>query len=456
MSKLVVTWHIAVTLGIIGLLAWWTSRYLSADTTGNYPNRPIQVVVPFGAGGGSDTFVRVVQKGIVEDDLLSQPLVIINQGGGAGTIGSREVKDSEPDGYKILCLHNAIITAELSESVDYGPSDFEPIAMTGELSLVIMVREDAPFKDLPALLQQAKDTPKKVRFGANQGAPAYYATLQLQNTLPGAEFSIVSADGGADRYAKIIGGHLDAGIFSLSEYLDFLSPEGTPSDRNIRAIAIMSPERNATVPDVPTAVEQGVDVLLSNAHYWWAPKGTPSNVLDHLAVALEGAMQNTTVKSELERLRVKPDFKRGSDFDQWINETTQRFESVVVQEQANVPDFTKYVAAVVAAMLLWIVIDSLRNPSESQHDSELQVETEPYDQKPGIAAACFAALSAYVFLLGKAWFPFAIASATMVFALGAIMIRGQRCSWLVLLQLALLTGFGTEYLFTQVFETALP
>tara|TARA_R110002049_G_scaffold72490_1_gene187021 strand:+ start:137555 stop:138931 length:1377 start_codon:yes stop_codon:yes gene_type:complete len=457
-SRLQIAWHTVATVAIVGLLVWWITRLLNTDSSAEYPNRPIQVVVPFGAGGGSDTFVRVLQKGIVEENLLSQPLVIINQGGGAGTIGSRDVLDSDPDGYKIMCLHNAIITAELSGSVDYGPDDFESIAMTGELSLVIMVREDAPYEDLPALLQAAKERPKQVKFGANQGAPSYYATLQLEKTLPGAAFSIVSADGGADRYAKIIGGHLDAGIFSLSEYLDLRSPEGTPPARNIRAIAIMSPKRNASVPDIPTATEQGVPVLLSNAHYWWAPKGTPKPILRRLSGALQQAMQNETVRRELVRLRVEPEFKSGEEMDQWIRETAERFESVVVEQQTNVPDFTKYVAAIVAALMLWVIVESVRHKSDPliAEESELSFNAEPFQRRPETAAACFIALSAYVYLLGKGWLPFAVASAAMVLVVGGIMVGRQRSRWPVLLQLALLTGFGTEYLFTQVFETALP
>ena len=458
MNRLHIAWHVVASGTIIALLGWWTTRYLEQNATAEYPNRPIQVVVPFGAGGGSDTFVRVLQKAIVEDDLLSQPLVIINQGGGAGTIGSRDVKDSPPDGYKIMCLHNAIITAELSGSVDYGPNDFESIAMTGELSLVILVREDAPYEDLPALLRRAKEKPKKLRFGANQGAPAYYATLQLESTMPGAAFSIVSADGGADRYAKILGGHLDAGIFSLSEYLDLRSPEGTPPDRNIRALAIMSPTRNTSVPDIPTATEQGVPVLLSNAHYWWAPKGTPQPILRHLSHALEQAMQNESVRNELVRLRVEPVFKTGGDMDNWIHETTNRFESVVVREQTNVPDFVTYVAAIAAALLVWSVIDSFASKAVrgTSDGSEFVLDTGDYKHRPGIAATCFAALSAYVYILGKSWLPFAVASAVMVLVIGGLMSGSSRSRWPVLLQLALLTGFGTEYIFTQVFETALP
>lgn len=458
MTRLLMVWHALATLAIVALLAWWIPRYFTSDASADYPNRPIQVVVPFGAGGGSDTFVRVLQKGIVEDDLLEQPLVILNQGGGAGTIGSRDVKDAEPDGYKILCLHNAIITAELSGSVDYGPNDFESIAMTGELALVIIVREDAPYEDLPALLQAGKDRPKEVRFGANQGAPAYYATLQLENTLPGADFSIVSADGGADRYAKILGGHLDAGIFSLSEYLDFRSPKGTPPDRNIRAIAIMSPNRNASVPEIPTAMEQGVPVLLSNAHYWWAPKETPKPVLSHLATALEKAMQNETVKQELARLRVDDEFKSGEAMEEAVAATTERFKSVVVEKQNNVPNFIAYVAVIVAALLLWVIAESLAGKPDAlpKRKAEFVIDSEPFERRPGTAVACFAGLAVYVFVLGRGWLPFAVASAAMVLIVGGLMTKGERSRWPILLQLALLTGFGTEYLFTQVFETALP
>ena len=141
--------------------------------------------------------------------------------------------------------------------------------------MVILVRGDAPFQDITDLLEQARVTPKAVRFGANKGAPAYFTTLQLEESWPGADFSIVSAGGGADRYAKILGGHLEAGIFSLSEYLDFRGGEGTPPEQDVRAIAVLSPERHESIPGVPTAVERGVPVVLSNANYWWAPQGTP-------------------------------------------------------------------------------------------------------------------------------------------------------------------------------------
>ena len=238
-------------------------RHKSETTESGYPERAIHIVVPYDAGGGSDTFVRILEKGIAEDALVDQPLVILNQPGGSGTIGSGEVKNADPDGYKILCHHNAIITAKLAETVDYGPEAFEPIAMTGEMSMVILVRDDSPIQNIVDLLETAKDKPNTIRFGANKGAPAYFTTLQLQKSLEGAELTIVSAGGGADRYSKILGGHLEAGIFSLSEYLDFRGPAGTPPDQNIRAIALLSNQRHESIPDVPTAVEMNVPVVLT-------------------------------------------------------------------------------------------------------------------------------------------------------------------------------------------------
>jgi tripartite-type tricarboxylate transporter receptor subunit TctC len=450
-------WHVCVTAAIVALLAWWISRFGSSQRGAEFPTRPVQVVVPFGAGGGSDTFVRVLQQGIVEDGLMDQPLVIINQAGGTATIGSRAVKDAEPDGYKILCLHNAIITAKLSGLVDYGIEAFEPIAMTGELSLVIMVREDAPFADLREMLQAAAESPKQLRFGANQGAPAYYATLQLEQAWPGAEFSIVSADGGADRYAKILGGHLDAGIFSLSEYLDFLGPEGTPPSENVRAIAIMSPKRSPTIPDVPTAVEQNIPVLLSNAHYWWAPKGTPGPIIESLASVLEAAMRNETVRSELARLRVDPVFEQGDVLQQRLEETIRRFETVVVQKQNRLPNFTLYIAVVVGVLLFWTVVETIVQTVRSKtHPSFSRIGIASFRQRPGIAASCFLVLVAYVYVLGTDWVSYAWASAAMVFIVGVLMTRGRSGRWLILFQLACLTGLGTEFIFTEIFETPLP
>jgi tripartite-type tricarboxylate transporter receptor subunit TctC len=459
MTKLMLAWHIVASAVIVLLFGWWWNQYASVDASAEYPNRPIHVVVPYKAGGGSDTFVRIMQKGIVEDNLLSQPLVIINQDGGIGTIGSREVKNSERDGYKILCHHNAIITAKLAGTVDYGPEGFEPIALTAEMSMVIMVRADSPIENIVDLLEMAKAKPKEVRFGANNGAPSYFTTLQLEREFPGADLSIVSAGGGADRYSKILGQHLDAGIFSLSEYWDFRGVEGTPPEQDIRAIAVLGNERHPSMPDVPTAVEFGIPVTLTNANYWWAAKGTPKPIINKLASVLEKAMQNQTVQSELERLRMEPTFDQGASFTRRLDETVDQFESVVAQKKAALPNFPLYVGVIIAGLLIWVLLETWRG--KFVEEAPLLPDEHPFVPRPDIAIGCAIAIFGYVLLLGRGWLPFAVVSAAMVIVVGGIMFRGrkedtQKANWIVLTQLALLTGFGAQFVFTEVFTTTLP
>ena len=449
-------WHVVASAAILLLGYWyWLDSSRTSGDQNDYPSRPVQIVVPYAAGGGSDTFVRIVEKGIARQNLLAQPLVIINQAGGIGTIGSREVKNSDPDGYKILCHHNAIITAKLAGTVPYGPEAFEAIALTGEMSMVILVRGDAPYQNIMDLLQQAKASPKKIRFGANKGAPAYFTALQLETSLPGAEFSVVSSGGGADRYSKVIGGHLEAGIFSLSEYLDFRGVEGTPPEEDIRAIAVLSEQRHESIPEVPTAMELGIPVLLNTANYWWAPKGTPDDILQELAEVLEAAMNDSEVRQELSRLRMDPAFDSGTSLQQRLDRTIAGFEAVSGEKPANLPAFPLYVGSITLLLLGLVCLESFRTrhqPAESSNDHQ----TASFERQPITALACLGALALYVVSLGLGILPFALSSTLMVMVIGGLMMRHARASRWVLLELALLTGFGSQLLFTRVFETILP
>ena len=122
--------HLITSVAIVALMVACFGSDSGSDGEA-YPARPIKLVVPFGPGGGSDTFGRIIKRGIDEAGLLPQPFVIINRPGGSATIGSRYVRDAKPDGYTLLLLHDAIITAKYSGKVNYGPEAFEPVASTG-------------------------------------------------------------------------------------------------------------------------------------------------------------------------------------------------------------------------------------------------------------------------------------------------------------------------------------
>ena len=455
MNRSLLVWHAVSCILILILASWWFQQENVGDSSLAYPNRPIRVIVPYAAGGGSDTFVRIMEQGLQAAKGLTEPIVIINQAGGIGTIGSREVKNAPPDGYKILCHHNAIITAKLAGTVDYGPEAFEPIALTGEMSMVVLVRADSRIENLRQLLEAAQAQPKSIRFAANKGAPAYFSALQLERCVPGAELTIVSSGGGADRYSKIIGGHLDAGIFSLSEYLDFRGVTGTPPERDIRAIAVLSPQRHESIPEIPTASELGIPVVLRNANYWWAPKGTPREVLTSLASALEVAMQQPKVLEELNRLRLDPTFATGEPLRQKLDSTVKGFEAVAESKAVSLPPFTLYVGLILVFLLICSFADSHWSGQQSLVEKE-NSGSELVASHYGLAVGAFLLLMLYVSALQMAWMPLALAASCLVFALGSAMSRHTPCSKIVLLELALLTGFGIQFVFTELFAIALP
>jgi len=321
----------------------------------------------------------------------------------------------------------------------------------------VMVRGDCPYPDLLSLLNAAAKDPKTLTFGANVGSAAYFITLQLQKAVPGAQFSIVSADGGADRYNRLIGGHLDAGIFSLSEYLDFRDSDDTPADRNVKALSIFEQERHPAIPETKTTIEQEIPVTFSNAYYWWAAKGTPPEVQQFLADVLEKAMATEIAQSEMKRLRIDPTFLRGDAVEESIEATVKGFQSVVIQEEKNVPNFALYVQFIVLALLAAVLVESYRKRNNPAARSGASADDDiPFTRRPGRAAACFIALILYVISLVATPIPFAIASIIMVFVVGGLMSGWERKYLAVLAQLAILTGFGAEFVFTKVFTIPLP
>ena len=146
---------------VLPVLAAALTSCHSTDSELRYPARPIKVVVPFAAGGGSDTFARIIKRAIDDGNLLEQPLVILNV-----------------DGYTLLNVHEALITAKHSGKVVYGPEAFVPIAGTGEVGLAVAVAEDSQYRDLTQLVAAAQEKPDSVVFSANLGAPSHFVGLR--------------------------------------------------------------------------------------------------------------------------------------------------------------------------------------------------------------------------------------------------------------------------------------
>jgi tripartite-type tricarboxylate transporter receptor subunit TctC len=287
-----------------------------------YPDKPIRVIVPFSAGNNVDTIVRIFKKAIEDSKLLPQPLVIVNVDGAAGTVGSRRVKDAEPDGYTFLALHQTILTTAALGRVEYGAEAFESVAGTASECTVTTVAQGAPYKSLADLLKSAKDTPSTLIHAANIGAVNHMIGVMLQGTQPGASFRFVQTGGGPENFAALKGGHAVTSVFTTSEYLRY-------KDGGIRALAFLGPERHPLLKDLPTAKEQGFDVSFCIQIWWWAPKGTPRDRIDAFATALEKAAKTPYVIEQLEKIANVPTFVRGNALTKLIAEYDANIRKVV-------------------------------------------------------------------------------------------------------------------------------
>ncbi|MEM7698556.1 MAG: tripartite tricarboxylate transporter substrate-binding protein [Verrucomicrobiota bacterium] len=441
-------WHgIAIPL-IVALLIWRLLAWSDSGAESVFPAKPIHVVVPYTAGGGTDSFVRLITKTVAERDLLPEPFVVINQPGGSGTIGSRYVKDARPDGYRILCHHESIITAKLSGSVPFGPEAFVPIVQTGGIPLLVVVREDAPWQTIRELLEATKEAPKTLRFGANLGSPAHFTAMKLEAAYPGAEFNLITTGGGQKRVISLLGGHLEAGIFALSEYLAFRAEEGTLPDQNIRALAVLSPERLPALPEVGTCREEGIEVTSDNAYYWWAPLGTPETVIDTLSGAILRAWEDEELRDTLNEWAISSEVTQGEALSQRIADRVSAMESYAIRANTDLPDFPRYAIALVILLGAVVIVQSVRKTSSPKVASG--------ETKNRSAIVVFLIVCGAVFILQLGLIPFVFVTIPMVFLCGLAIAGKQRRHWPVLAEIALLVGLGSEFVFTCIFTVALP
>ncbi len=445
-----------LTAIILGLVGWRATTIFQANSNTEFPNKPIQIVVPYSAGGGTDTFARIVQKSLVQRDALGVPFVIMNQDGGSATIGSRYVKNSKPDGYRLLCHHEGIIATKLAGVVNYGPEAFSPIAQTGSIVLLMVVRADSPFQSLTDLLEAAQKDPNKIRMGANQGSPAYFICKQLLSEYEGADFNFISA-GGAKRFTYLLGGKLEAGIFSLAEYMSFLN-EDAPSSENILAIGNFGKTRHPTIPNVTTSIEQGLKTSAENAYYIWAPLGTPKRVATKLADAFKDALEDPGLLEEFKNLSLDPTFRSGVELDRHLQTRVAAFEKLAVQAKTELPNFPAWTIGIVVVLLGIVGIKSLSLDSKTSQNTESESNlliAEEHPQFNFVATGCLAILLAYVAAL-QIRVPFVVATPVAIFLMGATIAKWNSNRISSIARVALVFSLSLEFIFTKLFTVALP
>jgi tripartite-type tricarboxylate transporter receptor subunit TctC len=262
----------------------------------NYPTRSVTVVVPFPAGGPSDVVARIVAEHMSRT--LGQQLVIENVGGAGGTIGTGRVAAANPDGYTLLAgsMGSHVAAPVLMSNIKYSVGDFAPVGPTAHSPAVIVARKDFPAKDLKEFVAHVKQNAAGIKQAhGGVGASSHMACV-LFNGTAGIKPTAVPYKGTGPAMNDLIGGHVD----TFCE--QSVSVAKQVAGGSIKAYAVSADARLASLPNVPTAKEAGIDYRMSIWAGIFAPKGTPQPVIDKLAAALDKALDDKAVVDRLNQL----------------------------------------------------------------------------------------------------------------------------------------------------------
>jgi tripartite-type tricarboxylate transporter receptor subunit TctC len=265
-----------------------------------YPERPITIVVPFSAGGPTDTVTRLVADAMSKD--LGQQIVVENVTGAGGTLGAGRVAKAAPDGYTLLLHHIGMATsATLYRKLAYKPLEaFEYVGLVTEVPMVIVGRKDLEPKDLKSLIEYVKANKDKVTYAhAGVGAASHLCGMLFMSKIE-TPLTTVPYKGTGPALTDLIGGQVDLLCDQTTNTTNQIK------SGEIKAYATTSEERLPTLPDVPTAKEQGLDIEVAVWHGLYAPKGTPKAIVERLAASLQKALQDETVKSRFASLGTAP------------------------------------------------------------------------------------------------------------------------------------------------------
>jgi len=264
----------------------------------DFPNRPVTMIIPFAAGGPTDVLGRIV--GARMSEVLGQQVVIENVGGAGGMTGAARVAQSAPDGYTIGL--GTVGTHAQGQSLYKKPlynaaTDFTPVALIAEVPIVLIARKDFPAANLKEFVDYSKKNQDKMTFGSAGTGSATHLGCVVLNTAMGTSITHVPYRGTGPAMQDLQGGRIDF----LCEVVSTAKPQ--IDGNTVKAVAILTKQRSPALPNVPTAVEQGLPDV--EAYTWNAiflPKGAPDAIVKKLHDATLAAMHTPSVKERLEGL----------------------------------------------------------------------------------------------------------------------------------------------------------
>jgi tripartite-type tricarboxylate transporter receptor subunit TctC len=283
-----------------------------------YPDRPIRMVVPFAAGGGSDSVGRAIAQRLSET--LGQQVVVENRPGAGGSIGAGQVAKAAPDGYTLLLASTSELVQypNVSGNVPYDPQkDFAPIALIATVPLVLTAAEKLPVKSVQDVIDLARKSPGKLNYGSAGTGSTTHLAMALFAQMSKTEMVNVSYKGSAPVVTDLLGGQLDLAMPTMSAALPHAQ------GGKLKMLGVSTAKRAAALPNVPTIGDSGVPGYATGL--WtglMAPAGTPKPIIDRLHGLIATALKTPELQKMLAAQGAEPS---GSTPEEFAAEITREF-----------------------------------------------------------------------------------------------------------------------------------
>jgi len=310
------------TMGILACVLASTCSLAQTDAARGYPNKPMRLIVPFGAGGGNDVVGRVVAARLAQT--FGQPVIVENRPGNNGFIGAKLVVDAAPDGHTILIGPSGpiAISPAIFSKMPYSPlKDLAPVTMIGSYPLILVVSQSLPARSIAELVQYAKARPDKVNYGST--AATFQLASELFNLKSGTKFEHIPYKSSADFTTAVMTGEITIA------FADPMPAIGLLKSGKIRGLAVTAAARHPFWPDIPTMAEAGVrDMDVTIFMGLFLPAATPRVIVQRLRDEVARGIAEPEVREKLVALGMVPVANQPDEFAKFLAEDTARWTAV--------------------------------------------------------------------------------------------------------------------------------
>lgn len=291
---------------------------------GVYPSRPIRLIVPYPPGAGTDIVARTVGPKLGE--ALGQPVIVENRGGAAGVIGTDLVAKAAPDGHTLGLITGSFAMSPSLVKLPYDPiKDFTPLGTLASVQNILLVHPSLPVRNVQELIRLIRARPGQLTYATSgTGGVGHLAMELVRIKVPGLSLVHVPYKGNAPALTDLIGGHVTMMFVALPSAMPFISPS------RVRALAVTSSRRSASVPDIPTMHEAGVlGYEYSSVFGLTLPAGTPGEIVARLSTELLRVLKLREIRERLTAAGTEPAGNRPEDYAAEIKADIAKWAQVV-------------------------------------------------------------------------------------------------------------------------------